>query len=56
MAGRAPVIVRALYTWLTINLYKQRGLMRKLRKAGFDMVFIGVESFSTNSLLETAKI
>jgi radical SAM superfamily enzyme YgiQ (UPF0313 family) len=46
----------SLYTWLTINLYKQRGLMRKMRQAGFDMVFIGVESFSTNSLLETAKV
>ena len=25
-------------------------------KAGFDMLFIGVESFSRNSLLETAKV
>jgi len=46
----------SLYTWLTINLYKQRELMRKMRRAGFDMVFIGVESFNANSLLETAKV
>lgn len=46
----------ALYTWLTINLYKYDSLMRKMRKAGFDMLFIGIESFSENSLLETAKL
>lgn len=46
----------SLYTWLTINLYRHDALMRKMRKAGFDMLFIGVESFYQNSLLETAKI
>ena len=46
----------SLYTWLTINLYKHKSLMVKMRKAGFDMLFIGVESFSQNSLLETAKV
>jgi len=46
----------ALYTWLTINLYKFPVLMRKMRRAGFDTVFIGVESFNSNSLLETAKV
>jgi len=46
----------SLYTWLTINLYRQRELMQKMRRAGFDMVFIGVESFNANSLLETAKV
>jgi len=46
----------SLYTWLTINLYKYDGLMQKMRRAGFDMLFIGVESFSKNSLLETAKV
>ena len=45
-----------LYTWLTINLYKHPSMMIKMRKAGFDMLFIGVESFSRNSLLETAKV
>ena len=44
------------YTWLTINLYKNTDLMKKMRRAGFDTLFIGVESFDTNSLLETAKV
>lgn len=46
----------SLYTWLTINLSRTPGLMRKLRTAGFDMFFIGVESFHQTSLLETAKV
>jgi radical SAM superfamily enzyme YgiQ (UPF0313 family) len=46
----------AFFTLLTINLYKYKSLMIKMRKAGFDMFFIGVESFSENSLLETAKV
>jgi radical SAM superfamily enzyme YgiQ (UPF0313 family) len=46
----------ALYTWLTINLSKHPRLLKKLRQANFDMLFIGVESFSNNSLLETAKV
>lgn len=46
----------SLYTWLTINLYKFDRLMEKMRRAGFDMLFIGIESFSNNSLLETAKV
>jgi radical SAM superfamily enzyme YgiQ (UPF0313 family) len=46
----------SLYTWLTINLYKHPELMRKMRQAGFDMLFIGIESFNVNSLLETAKL
>jgi len=46
----------SLYTRLTINLHKYDSLMVKLRRAGFDMLFIGVESFSHNSLLETAKV
>lgn len=45
-----------LYTWLTINLYKLPRLMEKMRHAGFDLLFIGIESFSQNSLLETAKV
>ena len=49
--GHKPVF----YTWLTINLNKYPGLMRKMRHAGFDTLFIGVESFNSNSLLETAK-
>ena len=46
----------ALYTWLTINLSKHPKLLKKMRQANFDMLFIGVESFSNNSLLETAKV
>jgi radical SAM superfamily enzyme YgiQ (UPF0313 family) len=43
------------FTILTINLYKNTKLMVKMRRAGFDTLFIGVESFDSNSLLETAK-
>jgi radical SAM superfamily enzyme YgiQ (UPF0313 family) len=46
----------ALYTWLTINLARHPRLLVKMRRAGFDLLFIGVESFSNNSLLETAKV
>ena len=46
----------SLYTWLTITLRNQPDLMEKMRLAGFDMLFIGVESFEVNSLLETAKL
>jgi len=46
----------SLYTWLTVNLSRTPRLMRKLREAGFDMFFIGVESFHHTSLLETAKV
>lgn len=45
-----------LYTWLTINVSNLPVLLGKFRQAGFDMFFIGVESFESNSLLETAKI
>ena len=45
-----------LYTWLTINLYRHPRLMKKMRQAGFDLLFIGIESFSENSQLETAKV
>jgi radical SAM superfamily enzyme YgiQ (UPF0313 family) len=46
----------SLYTWLTINLYRHPRLMEKMRRAGFDLLFIGIESFGENSLLETAKV
>ncbi len=45
-----------IYTWLTINLGNNDRLLNKMKKAGFDMLFIGIESFGTNQLLETAKI
>jgi radical SAM superfamily enzyme YgiQ (UPF0313 family) len=46
----------ALYTWLTINVSRHPRLLKKMRLANFDMLFIGVESFSNNSLVETAKV
>jgi radical SAM superfamily enzyme YgiQ (UPF0313 family) len=46
----------SFFTWLTLNLHQDEALMVKMRKAGFDMLFIGVESFDLNSLLETAKV
>jgi len=49
-------VTPTFYTWLTINLYKMPWLLRKLRQANFDAVFIGIESFNANSLLETAKV
>lgn len=45
-----------LYTWLTINVSDHPRLMQKLKLAGFDMFFIGIESFGTDQLLETAKL
>lgn len=44
------------YTWVTLTISRFDGLMKKMRLAGFDLLFIGVESFSNNSLLETAKL
>lgn len=46
----------ALYTWITVNISRLPDLMLKMRKAGFTTLFIGVESFNTNSILETAKV
>ncbi|MFA6237332.1 MAG: radical SAM protein [Bacteriovorax sp.] len=45
-----------IYTWLTINLAYFPRLMKKMKLAGFDMFFIGVESFGLAQLLETAKV
>ena len=46
----------SIMAWLTINLYKMKSLMKKMRKAGFSILFIGIESVNQNSLLETAKV
>ena len=46
----------SIFTWLTINLYKNHELMAKMRHAGFAIFNIGVESVNSNSLLETAKV
>lgn len=45
----------SFYTWCTINMCYHPTLLKKMRLAGFDTVFIGIESFHYNSLLETTK-
>lgn len=44
------------YTWLSVDIARHPGLMQKLKASGIDMLFIGVESFHKNSLLETSKL
>jgi radical SAM superfamily enzyme YgiQ (UPF0313 family) len=46
----------SFYTWLTINIGRNPILMKKMREAGFDNLFIGVESFNDDTLIETAKL
>lgn len=46
----------SFYTWLTINVGNHEELLKKMRVAGFDNLFIGIESFDANTLLETAKL
>jgi hypothetical protein len=46
----------SIFTWLTINLSRYPDLMADLRRAGFTILYIGIESVNHNSLLETAKI
>lgn len=46
----------SIFTWLTINLYKMTPLLESMRRAGFSILFIGIESVNRNSLLETAKV
>lgn len=46
----------SIFTWLTINLYKHPDLMEMMRRAGFSVLFIGIESVNQHSLLETAKV
>jgi len=46
----------SVFTWLTINLYKHRDVMEMMRRAGFSILFIGIESVNQHSLLETAKM
>ena len=33
----------SFFTWLTINLYRMPELMRKMRRCGFSILFIGIE-------------
>lgn len=44
------------YSWVTITISREEELLRLMRVAGFDLLFIGVESFNKNSLIETAKV
>ena len=46
----------SIFTWLTINLSKYPDLMADMRRAGFTILYVGIESVNHNSLLETAKI
>ena len=46
----------SIFAWLTINIYKMPDLMAKMRRAGFSILFLGIESVNQNSLLETAKV
>lgn len=46
----------SFYTWLTINFCNYEDLLTNMRIAGFDIIFIGVESFNSNTLIETAKL
>lgn len=46
----------SIFTWVTLNLAKHPELMTLLRRAGFSVLFIGIESVSQSSLLETAKL
>jgi Radical SAM superfamily/Domain of unknown function (DUF4070) len=46
----------SIFTWVTINIAKLPDLMAKMRRAGFCVLHIGIESVNQNALLETAKI
>jgi radical SAM superfamily enzyme YgiQ (UPF0313 family) len=46
----------SFYTWLTVNFCNYDDLLKDMRIAGFDIIFIGIESFNNNTLLETAKL
>jgi hypothetical protein len=46
----------SIFTWATINIAKLPDLMTKMRRAGFCVLYIGIESVNQNALLETAKV
>jgi radical SAM superfamily enzyme YgiQ (UPF0313 family) len=46
----------SIFTWLTVNVAKLPDLMSKMRRAGFSVLYIGIESVNQNALLETAKV
>ena len=45
----------SIFTWATLNLVKHAELMQLMRRAGFSVLYIGIESVNQSSLLETAK-
>lgn len=46
----------SFYTWITTNLHRHPELMAMMREAGFEILFLGVESFDEGALSETAKV
>jgi radical SAM superfamily enzyme YgiQ (UPF0313 family) len=46
----------SFYTWVTTNLNRHPKLMEMMREAGFEMLFLGIESFDEGALSETAKV
>jgi Radical SAM superfamily/Domain of unknown function (DUF4070) len=46
----------SIFTWATINIAKMPDLMTKMRRAGFTVLYIGIESVNEHALLETAKV
>jgi radical SAM superfamily enzyme YgiQ (UPF0313 family) len=46
----------SIFTWLTISLYKMPRLMEKMRRAGFSIIFVGIESVNNHALMEAAKV
>jgi len=46
----------SIFTWTTINIAKLPDLMAKMRRVGFEVLYIGIESVNEHALLETAKV
>ena len=46
----------SIFTWATLNIAKLPDLMGKMRRAGFTVLYIGIESVNEHALLETAKV
>jgi tRNA A37 methylthiotransferase MiaB len=46
----------SVFTWATVNIAKLSDLMVKMRRVGFEVLYIGIESVNEHALLETAKV
>ncbi|MBI2835167.1 MAG: B12-binding domain-containing radical SAM protein [Acidobacteria bacterium] len=46
----------ALYTEASVNLAQDREILARMRDSGFNMVFLGIETPSRESLIETKKL